>query len=108
MKIANPYEAIPMGYSKLKEDSNKENMKKKKKDKKKKQEKKVEQILENKNALLPIIKNEAQPLPIGNEDLHEISWKDHLKTLLYEKAVLVYAILSEHHFLTGNYGTSLK
>lgn len=108
MNTANPYEAIPMPYAKLKEDV-KESTKKKKKDKKKKHEKKQEEHdVKNKNALLPRTKNEAQPLPKWNENIHDISWKDHLKTLLYEKAVLVFAILSEHHFLSGNYGTSLK
>lgn len=108
--MAKPFEPIPMPYSKLKDDSSKEISKKnKKKDRKKnKQEKKIEEKIENKNALLPKTKNEAQPLPLWNGNLHDISWKDHLKTLLYEKAVLVYAILSENLFVNSQYGSSLR
>nr|CAH7736010.1 unnamed protein product [Callosobruchus chinensis] len=112
IKMAKPFEPIPMPYGKINEE--KETSKKsKKKDRKKKAEKPQEKKEEtkrdeNKNALLPKTKHEAQPLPKWNEMVHDISWKDHLKTLLYEKAVLVYAILSEYHFVSGNYGTSLR
>lgn len=108
--MAKPFEPIPMPYSKLNEESTKESGKKsKRKDRKKnKQEKKHEEKVENKNALLPKTKNEAQPLPMWNRNIHDISWKDHLKTLLYEKAVLVYAILSEYYFVQSQYGTSIR
>ncbi|CAH1982006.1 unnamed protein product [Acanthoscelides obtectus] len=110
VKMAKPFEPIPMPYGKINEE--KETPKKSKKKSKKKdklQEKKEEsKSTENKNALLPKTKHEAQPLPKWNEAVHNISWKDHLKTLLYEKAVLVYAILSEYHYVNGNYGTSLR
>lgn len=108
VKMAKPFEPIPMPYSKLNDESSKDSGKKnKKKDRKKsKQEKKLD--VENKNALLPKTKNEAQPLPAWNSNLHDISWKDHLKTLLYEKAVLVYAIMSEYYFINSHYGTSLR
>lgn len=109
--MAKPFEPIPMPYSKLNDESTKESSKKsKKKDRKRnKQEKKQEDTkAENKNALLPKTKNEAQPLPMWHRNIHDISWKDHLKTLLYEKAVLVYAILSEFYFVNGQYGNSLR
>lgn len=110
--MAKPFEPIPMPYSTLKDEASKETSKKsKKKDRKRnKQEKKQEDTkVENTNALLPKTKNEAQRLPMWNRKLiHDISWKDHLKTLLYEKAVLVYAILSEFYFINGQYGTSLR
>ncbi|EEZ97828.2 Erythroid differentiation-related factor 1-like Protein [Tribolium castaneum] len=96
--VAKPFEPIPMPYAKL--DSNDGQKKQKKKDKKKKNEKKSE------NALL--LKNNTQPLPTWQNGTGNISWKDHLKTLLYEKAVLVYAILSEQHFGGRNYGNSLR
>ncbi|XP_072386281.1 erythroid differentiation-related factor 1 [Diabrotica undecimpunctata] len=109
VKMAKPYEPIPMPYGKINEtktstDSAKKN---KKKERKKKSENKNQDKLTN--ALLPKNLNEAQPLPTWQEkENRNISWKDHLKTLLYEKAVLIYAILSEHHFVQGNYGLSLK
>ncbi|KAJ8959533.1 hypothetical protein NQ314_006270 [Rhamnusium bicolor] len=110
VKMAKPFEPIPMPYAKLHEEkSPQETTKKgKKKDRKKKLEKCQESVSENKNALLLKNKNEAQPLPTWREPIHSISWKDHLKTLLYEKAVLVYATLAEYHFVHGNYGTSLR
>lgn len=108
--MAKPFEPIPMPYAKLNNESLKEPGKKsKKKDRKKnKQEKKQEGQLETRNALLLKTKNEAQPLPPWTSNIHDISWKDHLKTLLYEKAVLIYAILSEYYFVNGCYGTSLR
>lgn len=108
--MAKPFEPIPMPYSKLNDDSSKESIKKiKKKDRKKhKQDRKQENTAGIANALLLKTKNEAQQLPTWNSNAHNISWKDHLKTLLYEKAVLVYAILSEHYFVNRYYGTSLR
>lgn len=106
--MAKPFEPIPMPYSKLSEtESAQEVGKKKKKDRKKKKHEGIHSD-QNKNALLPKTNQEAQPLPTWNETIHNISWKDHLKTLLYEKAVLVYATLSEYHFRAGNYGSSLR
>lgn len=109
IKMAKPFEPIPMPYSKLNDNklASDSTKKSKKKDRKKKAENKNQEKLTN--ALLPKNLNEAQPLPTWQEtETNNISWKDHLKTLLYEKAVLVYATLSEHHFLSGNYGLSLK
>ncbi|XP_057661417.1 erythroid differentiation-related factor 1 [Diorhabda carinulata] len=107
IKMAKPFEPIPMPYGKL-EDVKKptDPSKKKKKERKKKTENKNQEKLTN--ALLPKNLSEAQPLPTWQENENSISWKDHLKTLLYEKAVLVYATLSEHHFIGGNYGLSLR
>lgn len=94
--VAKPYEPIPMPYEKL--DSQK---KEKKTNEKQKKE-------NNENALLLKNNNEAQPLPTWRNDMQNISWKEHLKTLLYEKAVLVYATLSEQHFGAKYYGNSLR
>lgn len=55
-------------------------------------------------------KAEAQPLPTWQNpvDMDNISWKQHLKTLLYEKGILVYAILAEYYYGCGNYGHSMR
>ncbi|KAJ8952908.1 hypothetical protein NQ318_006525 [Aromia moschata] len=110
IRMAKTLEPIPMPYQSLNpEKTNSEPTRKgKKRDRKKKADKCQPDVATNKTALLLKNKNEAQPLPTWREPLHDISWKDHLKTLLYEKAVLVYAILSEFHFVKGNYGTSLR
>ncbi|KAG5878620.1 hypothetical protein JTB14_019523 [Gonioctena quinquepunctata] len=114
IKMAKPFEPIPMPYAKLQEDkpAAEQSRKTKKKDRKKKYEEKssVDKNQEKlSNALLPKNLHEAQPLPTWHEKIQDnISWKDHLKTLLYEKAVLIYATLSEYHFISGNYGTSLR
>ncbi|XP_023016253.2 erythroid differentiation-related factor 1 [Leptinotarsa decemlineata] len=114
IKMAKPFEPIPMPYSKLQDEKpvQETNRKNKRKDRKKKSEEKptIDKNQEKlSNALLPKNLHEAQPLPTWNEKVSgDISWKDHLKTLLYEKAVLVYATLSEYHFVKRNYGTSLR
>lgn len=105
--MAKPYEAIPMPFREMDSQVETTEKKGKKKDKKKKHEKKA---AENQSALLLKSHQEATPLPTwhNHEPKGEVSWKDHLKTLLYEKAVLVYAILTEHYFASGQYGTCLR
>lgn len=110
--MAKPFEPIPMPYSKLSSSSEQggaKNKSKKTKDKIKKNTDNLDIVntCENKNALLPKEKGEAQPI-WKNVSMADISWKDHLKLLLYEKAVLIYAILAEHHYLNKNYGNSLR
>lgn len=109
--MAKPFEPIPMPYETL-TPQNEGNSGGKKKNRRKKK-----QVVEKKNdlksettALLLKNNNEAQKLPTWQygHDMNNISWKDHLKTLLYEKIVLVYAILSEHYFVQGMYGSSLR
>lgn len=118
--MAKPFEPIPMPYEKINPDSpildaNKTNVvrkgSKKNKEKNKKKQEDVTKEEHSPSALLPRGKAEApQPLPTWQDpsNADNISWKQHLKTLLYEKAVLVYAILAEHHFIAGNYGSSLR
>lgn len=106
--MAKPYEPIPMGYSKLEpETATRKNSKKKSKRRESLEGKKGD---ESPSALLLKTKGEAQPLPTWQESvcLGKISWKEHLKILLYEKAVLVYAILSEYFYMEGAYGNSLR
>lgn len=112
--MARPSEPIPMPYYKLNPDpeprQNTDVVKKsnRKKDKLKKRQESSETEEESPSALLLKGKAEAQPLPTWQTKTDNISWKQHLKTLLYEKAILVYATLAEHHFVAGNYGNSLR
>jgi len=56
-----------------------------------------------------LCKSKTDALPVwqqpGTED--KISWNIHLKTLLYEKACLVYVTLSESDYIAEKYGRSL-
>ena len=99
--FAKPFEPIPMPYGTLNETNDAQ---KKKKNKEKKKKEKIGDKTDS--ALLLKNSNEAQTWQ--NQQSSNISWKDHLKTLLYEKAVLVYATLSEQHFVSGCYGNSLR
>jgi len=53
-----------------------------------------------------LCKSKTDALPVwqqpGTED--KISWNIHLKTLLYEKACLVYVTLSESYYIAEKYG----
>ncbi|KAB0799445.1 hypothetical protein PPYR_07325 [Photinus pyralis] len=118
--MAKSFEAIPMPYSKINSASvsgnddpsscQKSNKKsRKRRDKKKKDEVPINNIECSPNALLLKNKADAQPLPTWQEFNNDhISWKDHFKILLYEKAELVYATLAEHQYVTTNYGASLR
>lgn len=108
--MAKPFEPIPMPYAKINPTEETNVIKK---SNKKKGKKKPETVVEEQSpsALMPRGKSEApKPLPTWQDPTNSdnISWKQHLKTLLYEKSVLVYAILAEHHFIAGNYGSSLR
>ncbi|XP_022917617.1 erythroid differentiation-related factor 1 [Onthophagus taurus] len=87
--FAKPNEAIPMPYAKL---SSKDKKVKNKKSKKKKGQN------------LPLLPKCCD----NNIKTENISWNDHLKSLLYEKAVLIYAILTERHYLMKRYGACLR
>ncbi|KAJ8874269.1 hypothetical protein PR048_025112 [Dryococelus australis] len=67
-----------------------------------------EQIDTSPKALL--CKSNAEALPTWQQpSAHvNISWKIHLRTLLYEKARLVYATLAEHAFASECYGKLLR
>lgn len=121
--MAKPFEPIPMPYAKINANNDVEgaaeiNQKNSKKTKKRKEKsrKRMEasssgttSVAESPNALLLKNKAEAQPLPTWQDfnDDH-VSWKHHLKILLYEKAELVYATLAEQHYVAANYGASLR
>ncbi|XP_018323253.1 erythroid differentiation-related factor 1 isoform X2 [Agrilus planipennis] len=116
IKIPKSHEPIPMPYASLNEETVSKKTSKKANKKRKEKVKKYETALipdttslqSSTNALLLKNKIEAQPLPTWQENYENISWKQHLKTLLYEKIVLVYATLAEQNYLNGNYGSSLR
>lgn len=58
-------------------------------------------------ALLCKSKTEALPTWQQPENEDRMSWSIHLKTLLYEKACLVYVTLAENDYIAENYGKSL-
>lgn len=55
-------------------------------------------------ALLCKPKTEALPTWQQPENENKMSWSIHLKTLLYEKACLVYVTLAESDYIAENYG----
>lgn len=117
--VAKPFQAIPMPYAPLnKQDTNvtpEKNLenyspthKKKNKQKKKKNEKNVTKEVASKNALLCKPKAETLPTWQAPKKSDNICWSAHLKTLLYEKASLIFAVLAEKEFINKNYGASLR
>ncbi|XP_070155082.1 erythroid differentiation-related factor 1 isoform X2 [Polyergus mexicanus] len=117
--IAKPFQAIPMPYAPLnKQDTNvtlEKNLenhslthKKKNKPKKKKNEKNVTKEVASKNALLCKPKAETLPTWQAPKKNDNICWSAHLKTLLYEKASLIFAVLAEKEYINKNYGASLR
>ncbi|KAL6263033.1 hypothetical protein P5V15_005829 [Pogonomyrmex californicus] len=116
--VAKPFQAIPMPYAPLnqqdinaKSEENSENHspahKKKNKQKKKKSEKNVTKEVANMNALC---KPKTKTLPTWQapKKSDNICWSAHLKTLLYEKASLIFAVLAEKEYVNKNYGASLR
>lgn len=118
--VAKPFQAIPMPYAPLNQQSKNvvseeisENShspvhKKKTKLRKKKNEKNVVKEITSENALL--CKSKAKTLPTWQapKKSDNISWRGHLKTLLYEKASLIFAVLAEKEYVNKNYGASLR
>lgn len=117
VKMANKFEPIPMSFGKIDETTNTKNNKIPKKSKEQTVKKnnaevtnlQVRSANDNKNAIITKEKTDHQPLPTWqDQEPPNISWKHHLRFLLLEKTVLVYAILAEHHYGQKNYGNSLK
>lgn len=117
--VAKPFQAIPMPYAPLnKQDTNvtpekylenhSPTHKKKNKQKKKKNEKNVTKEVASKNALLCKPKAETLPTWQAPKKSDNICWSAHLKTLLYEKASLIFAVLAEKEYINKNYGASLR
>lgn len=117
--VAKPFQAIPMPYVSLKQQENaivpEQNLenhspmhKKKNKSKKKRNEKNVVKEITNENALLCKPKVETLPTWQAPKKSDNVSWRAHLKTLLYEKMSLIYAVLAENQYINKNYGASLR
>lgn len=104
-KMAKPFQAIPMPYEKLDGTSKKKKNKKKTKGK---PETNNNQLTDSPTALL--LKQKTDPIPTWREPdrTDNASWNSHLKTLLYEKACLVFAILAEQEYVLEEYGSSLR
>ncbi|XP_076677136.1 erythroid differentiation-related factor 1 [Andrena cerasifolii] len=124
--MAKPFQAIPMPYTSLKEEnkeaesrassvSNSPTHKRKLKQRKHKKSERV--VLREQNvhaessepkALLCKHKAETLPTWQAPQKTDNISWNAHLKTLLYEKASLIFAVLAENEYANRNYGASLR
>lgn len=124
LNMAKPFQAIPMPYAslsdaklqsdkiatldKILEEDHGFMHKRKNKQKKKKHEKNIVKETTNANALLCKPKAETLPTWQAAKKSDNISWSAHLKTLLYEKASLIFAVLAEKEYINKNYGTSLR
>lgn len=117
--VAKPFQAIPMPYTPLNQqdknvtsEKNSENPspahKKKSKQRKKKSEKNITKEIANVNALLCKPKTETLPTWHAPKKSDNICWNAHLKTLLYEKASLIFAVLAEKEYVNKNYGAALR
>lgn len=121
-KIADPNTPIPMPYVNVpsesepktsKSDRSSRRRKKESKNKKKQTESQnkltIQEIENLKNvdgALLR--KDNAVPTWQEPKSYDDSSWKVHLKTLLYEKACVIYTTLAEQYYVNGQYGLSYK
>lgn len=124
--MAKPFQAIPMPYTSLKEEnkeaesrassvSNSPTHKRKSKQRKNKKPERVvlrEQHVhtESSEPKALLCKHKAETLPTWQapQKTDNISWNAHLKTLLYEKASLIFAVLAENEYANRNYGASLR
>lgn len=104
--MAKPHEPIPMPYPEREEIK----LDEKKGAKRKERKKKIEKPEGSSREIVLLLKSqsEAQTLPTWQATIDNIIWKDHLKVLLYEKSILVYATLAEFYFVTKDYGDSLR
>lgn len=119
--VAKPFQAIPMPYAPLNQpdrqdvvtskesrESHSPGHKRKVKQKRRKSERSVAIEATNENALL--CKPTTQTLPTWQapKKSDNVSWNAHLKTLLYEKASLIFAVLAENEYVNKKYGASLR
>lgn len=125
MKAARPFEAIPMPYMSLaqskildngKNDINSSPSSKKRGKKKIKKDKILKEHNSNKEEIVDtspkalLCKSKVNTLPTWHapKKSDNSSWKSHLKTLLYEKASLIFAVLVEYEYTNQRYGGSLR
>lgn len=116
-QMAKPFEPIPMPYVPLKKSDKKEDSEKQSKGKKSKSKHANKGTSDEKNSKNGAdgIKKLLCPMPAGcmptwqTPDANDnVSWNAHLKTLLYEKACLVYATLAEHAYASERYGRAVQ
>lgn len=123
LNMAKPFQAIPMPYAPLKENkqgigSGESSISNSPAHKKKLKQKKVKNVEKSvpktdtdqnePNLLLRKLKSETLPTWQAPKKSDNISWNAHLKTLLYEKASLIFAVLAENEYANRNYGASLR
>ncbi|XP_012254661.2 erythroid differentiation-related factor 1 [Athalia rosae] len=116
--MAKPFQAIPMPYASLNQSSNEivENVDvgQKKKGKSKKNKKtdvnSAKSLDQDSTPKALLCKSKAETLPTWQapKKNDNLSWNAHLKTLLYEKASLIFAVLAENEYTANNYGASLR
>nr|XP_018900109.1 PREDICTED: erythroid differentiation-related factor 1 [Bemisia tabaci]XP_018900110.1 PREDICTED: erythroid differentiation-related factor 1 [Bemisia tabaci]XP_018900111.1 PREDICTED: erythroid differentiation-related factor 1 [Bemisia tabaci] len=129
-KQAKPFEAIPMPYSSLDSEtsnsnkSSRNNPKKSKKGRKKELQKDMVasdedeseglevEVDGNENTILKALlcKTHNEAVSVGQQPpvKDSLAWSVHLKTLLVEKACLVYATLAEEEYNLKRFGKALK
>lgn len=95
---------------KLYKNSHKKRGKQKKKKVSEKPGIKMDPVPEDTSAKALLCKPESQTLPTWQAPRKDDnrSWSAHLKTLLYEKASLVFAVLAENEYSGKKYGASLR
>lgn len=117
--MAKPFEAIPMPYVPLNSQSSnaavesvETSPKKKGKSKKSKKADKntSKPTIEDATPKALLCKSKAETMPTWQapKKSDNLSWNAHLKTLLYEKASLIFAVLAENEYVNNNYGASLR
>ncbi|XP_053594409.1 erythroid differentiation-related factor 1 [Microplitis demolitor] len=109
LKMAKPFEAIPMPYESLKNSKNEREVRDgspglRKKKKKKGKEKNDDKVKDSK-ALCKKMEN-LPTWQAPKSDIHD--WKNHLRILLYEKATLIFAVLGEYEYTNQRFGRSLR
>ncbi|XP_017889932.1 erythroid differentiation-related factor 1 [Ceratina calcarata] len=120
--MAQPFQAIPMPYTSLKDEkkssepeintvNSSPTHKKKMKHRRPKKEKAIQRTepTDSEGKAL-LCKHKAETLPTWQapKKSDNVSWNAHLKTLLYEKASLIFAVLAENEYANKNYGASLR
>ncbi|XP_015600984.1 erythroid differentiation-related factor 1 [Cephus cinctus] len=118
---AKPFQAIPMPYTPLnksatdsEECANMASPNYKKRNKQKKSKKSEKNVAKNEiedstpKALICKPNGETLPTWQAPKKSDNLSWNAHLKTLLYEKASLIFAVLAENEYSSNHYGASLR
>merc|ERR1711963_859414 len=86
-KMSRPNEAIPMGYSNQEFKSCVS---------------KTRSRCQSESAVTSVAKSPRA------KQRSSLSWHDHLKTVLFKKATIIYVVLAETHFVAQSYGQALK